>query len=315
MLLHSGRHTEFFYNEGRSDYLLVTFNEIALLADGKNYWGKPMIEERGISAIGIVSRKPDWFLPRDDIDEFLSRHGALLRTFKGRIVLLGHSMGAFGAIKYSRAFGAGTVIASCPTYSLNPIARGRTDRDTPPFYIKEIHEDMHPKLDELAGRIFVLYDRWHAWRKSFEKFREMGYPGMSFVNIPFVDHEAIKIFARDDRMPKLIDLARAGNEKALTDFARECRKASALRLQIVAARRAVAQPASAWRIYRNNPARFSPAYMLLLSRALAPTMPAEAEELARLIVEKAPDFVPGQKQLAALLGQERHISDQHLRAH
>ena len=309
MLIHSARNTEFFFHEGRSNYLLVTFNEIALLADGKSYWGKPMIERENITAIGVVSRKPDWFMPGDDIREFLTRHGDILRGFKGDIVLVGHSMGAFGAIKFSKAFGATTVIASCPIYSLNPAMRGRTDRPDPPFYVEALHKDMHPRREELGGRIYILRDPWHNWRRSFEKYRDIGYDGLSFVDLPFTDHETIKIFARDERFPRLIALARSGDEAPLKAFVRQCRYASSLRLQIVAAHRAIRHPASAYRIWTGNRERFSAPYMLLLSRALAATMPGEAQEIARRMVEVAPGFAPGQKQLAALMGQERQIVD------
>src|SRR5690606_4813947 len=115
------------------------------------------------------------------------------------------------------------------------------------------------------------------------------------------------IFARDERLPTLIYLARSGDETALKAFVRQCRYASSLRLQIVAARRAVRHPASAYRIWTSNRERFSPPYMLLLSRALAATMPGEAQEIARHMVEVAPAFTPGQKQLAALMGQERQL--------
>ena len=309
MLIHSGKETEFFYNKGNSDYLLVTFNEIALLADGTSYWGKPMIEQNGISAIGVVSRKPNFFMPRDDIDEFLARHGDLIRNFKGDIVLMGHSMGAFGAIKFSKAFGADTVIASCPIYSLNRSVRRSPVRPTEPFYIPELHDDMHPKLGELSGRIFYLYDPWHPWSKSPARFQEIGYPDLHFIKLPFTDHETIKVFAADDLMLKLIEKARRGDAAELQKFASDRRRKWKLRLQIDTAKRALRNPKSAWRIYEGHQDAFSAAYMLLLSRALADRMPREAERIARRMTEIAPNFVPGQKQLASLHAQRNRLTE------
>lgn len=305
MLIHSGADMEFFHHPGRSDFLLVTFNEIGLLADGRNYWGKPMIEANGISAIGIVSRTPNWFLPPDDIDRFLEQHGHILNGFKGRIVLAGHSMGGYGAIKYSGKFGASTVIATCPQYSLNRKARGQTGDGPPdPFYVEALHEDMHPKLHELAGRIFILYDPWHPWKNSFRKFTEMGYRGMNLVKAPFTDHDTIKIFARNERFLELIRLCRTGEAGAVENFVRLCRKNSNLRSSALAIRIALRHPQKAWAIYSAAPEKFSPIYLVLLSRALMNAMPAEAAMLAERAVKIAPDFKLGERHLAALKTQE-----------
>jgi len=151
MMIYSGADTEAFLNEGDSDYLLVTFNEISFIANGSRYWGKPLIERNRINAIGIASRTPSWFLP-SEISDICNRSRPILDRFKGRIVLSGHSMGAYGAIKYSGLFGASTVVATVPQYTIDRSILENDPRPPNPYFHPGRHRGMHPRRMNCPAR-------------------------------------------------------------------------------------------------------------------------------------------------------------------
>lgn len=280
MLIHAGKDMEFFRHEGASDYLLVAFGEIAYLADGKNYWCKPMIERRRVNAIGIAARTPNWF-PRSDLDTFVATHRDLLDRFAGRIVLAGHSMGGYAAVKYSALFKATTVVATAPQYSLDRRILPNDTRPPVPYFDPALHNGMQPTSEDMSGNIFIFCDMQHSGRPQFDAFAAMNDPRIRIINVPSVGHEVAKVFAIDDGFIDLIDLCREGDERKIRRFGRLRRKPLPLRLATIALRAVERRPDLALALYRKHKQRFAPIYVALLAKMIAPSRPLEARELAR----------------------------------
>lgn len=288
MLIHSGRDMEFFLNSGDTDYLLVMFGEIAYLANGTNYWGKPTIERRRVNAIGIAARTPNWF-PRADLDAFVTKHRALLDRFRGRIVLAGHSMGGYGAIKYSGLFGASAVVATVPQYTLDRSILPNDKRPRIPYFNPELHKDMQPTPQELSGDIFIFCDMQHSGRPQFDAYAAMNLPRIRIFNVPSFGHEVANVFAKNDGFIDLVDLCRAGDEAEIRRFVRERRRHLPLRGITLALRAANRRPDLAMRLYRRHEDRFPPIYMAMLAKAIAETRPAGSDELMREALARKPD--------------------------
>jgi hypothetical protein len=302
MMIYSGADTEAFLNEGDSDYLLVTFNEISFIANGSRYWGKPLIERNRINAIGIASRTPSWFLP-SEISDICNRSRPILDRFKGRIVLSGHSMGAYGAIKYSGLFGASTVVATVPQYTIDRSILENDPRPPNPYFHPGRHRGMHPRPHELSGEIFIFCDLGHFERPHFDKYMALDYPRKHIFHVPYTDHELPRIFAREERFLRLIELCRHGGEQEIRRFLRESRIGADLRIVTIAQRLAPRRPDLALKLYHAHRQKFTPVYMSLLARALGPSRAAEAREIAREAVALAPKLA-GLPQISALLAAQ-----------
>lgn len=289
MLIHSGRDMEFLFHSGDTDYLLVSFGEIAYLADGKNFWGKPMVERRRVNAIGVSARSPNWF-PRADVEEFAARHRDLLDRFKGRIVTVGHSMGGYAAIKHSRLLGASTVVVTAPQYTIDRAAIPNDTRQPIPYFRPELHTGMHPKPDEMSGEIYIFCDLQHSGRPQFDAYASLRLPNIHIVNVPSVGHEVSRVFARDDGFLDLVGLCRAGDRAAINRFVRKHRKPLPLRTATVALRAAKRRPDLALRIYDLHKKRFGPIYIAMLSKALTASRPAAADALLLDALALKPDL-------------------------
>ena len=61
MLVFSDENLEVIHRPGSSPYLLVTFNEMEMKANGSRFWGQRFCEKIDISALGFISRRPNWF--------------------------------------------------------------------------------------------------------------------------------------------------------------------------------------------------------------------------------------------------------------
>ena len=305
MLLRSGRDMEFFLNNGESDYLLVAFGEIAFLADGRNYWARPMIERRNINAIGIAARTPNWF-PHADLEEFVAEHRDLLDRFAGRIVLVGHSMGGYGAIKYSGLFGATTVVTTAPQYSLDRSILPNDKRPPIPYFRPELHTGIEPRPEELSGEIYIFYDLYHSSHPQADAFAAMNLPRIHIFNTPSIGHEVMNIFASNDGLVELVDLCRKGDADEIGRFVHERRRALPLRIATLALRAAARRPDLAIRIYEANKRRFPPMFIAFLSERLRTTRPGAAEKLLRDALARDPrlaDRHPAVSRLLALRGR------------
>ncbi len=112
MLVFSDENLEVIHRSGSSPYLLVTFNEMEMKANGSRFWGQRFCEKADISALGFISRRPNWF-PAASVVKAVEATAPILRAAPERI-LYGHSQGGYAALRYRRRFNAAVAIAFCP---------------------------------------------------------------------------------------------------------------------------------------------------------------------------------------------------------
>lgn len=117
-----------FLSEGRSDYILVTFNDAAdaLKTDGQTFWAKPLVEKNGITTIGVVTTAKNWYAP-EAMEAVAAKLKPILARYK-TVLCYGNSMGGYAAIRFSRLFDATHVLAIVPQAGIDPAVVAGFDR-------------------------------------------------------------------------------------------------------------------------------------------------------------------------------------------
>lgn len=118
MLVYADENLEVIHRRGSSPYLLVTFNEMEMQANGSRFWGQRFCEKAGIAALGFISRRPNWF-PAASVVAAVEAAAPILAEAPERI-LYGHSQGGYAALRYRRRLGASVAVAFCPQISIDP---------------------------------------------------------------------------------------------------------------------------------------------------------------------------------------------------
>lgn len=238
-------------DEGASDWTLVTFNEVSMVAAGGRYWGQSFARKAGLTAIGFVTKSLNWF-PTPATMQAIEAIAPHLRPDRPR-VLYGHSMGAYAAIKFSRALRAETVVASCPQSTIDPTETGTLTAYA--RYFSEKNRGMRIEAGDVGGRIILLYDPCDA-NDAFHAGRIAGFAGVRLIPMRHTAHEAIRCFASSAEALRLIDLCRREAGPELLRFVAGRRRLYGARARNVALALAKRRPHWALRILVANSGRW-----------------------------------------------------------
>jgi hypothetical protein len=226
MLVFSDDNLEVIYRSGSSPYLLVTFNEMGMRANGSRFWGQRFCEKADISALGFMSRRPNWF-PATSIVKAVKAAAPILRAASQRI-LYGHSQGGYAALRYRKRFNADVAIAFCPQISINPKAipfDGRFARHFSP----DLHTGMGIAPDHAAGQAYVFFDPFHAVDRQhavrIAKLQEK----TNLVPVYMTGHGTVRVFTGTARALSLIDACRGGELSRLRALVRTARVTAPMR--------------------------------------------------------------------------------------
>lgn len=109
-----------------SSAVVACFNWGKFQAKGDGFYADELMRNLGLSAIGVVSKRPHWYV----CDEWPQAQAAILEAMAGykQRVGYGFSMGAYAALKYSRALGLDKVLAFSPQWSVDPLEAPWDDR-------------------------------------------------------------------------------------------------------------------------------------------------------------------------------------------
>ena len=199
MLVAENEWAQLFFRPGRSDYTLVTFNERGMVADGKTFWAQALADRLDINCYGIVSKGPNWF-PFEPTGQLLS----LVKSDRP-IVTYGHSMGGYGAIKFSRALNADVALAFCPQYSISPTDNDGQDRRYAAYYRDKLHRNMRISPTDIGGRIFLFLDT--KSRLDLLNVRKISrlHPA-NIVDVPYTNHSTVRACASASVFSQLMEL-------------------------------------------------------------------------------------------------------------
>lgn len=171
-----------------SECVVLTFNEMGLVAEGDRFWGDEFFRRLNISAIGIMTTQPNWY-PRDDMMRAVAAVQPMLKN--KRVITYGHSQGGYGALKYSKAFNANAVLSFSPQSSINPDEVNDFDTRYVSYFDRKLFNGLAVQACEVSENAVIFFDpfekadKLHADALSFEQVHK--------VPIAFSGHQSVKV--------------------------------------------------------------------------------------------------------------------------
>lgn len=225
-----------YYKPGRSDWLLVTFNALNVGVNGNRFWGDNFAKKNNVSALGIITTGADWF-PKAAMAPAIAALQPVLAKYKN-VVTYGISMGGYGAIKYSSALGASTVVAFSPQFTIDPSRALPDDERYVNYFSPDLHSDVTIVRDDLpeAGRTYIFYDPY--FREDTFCATQIARLDASVQPVPvfLTGHTSIQPFAKDNRALDIIEACRRGDANALRARVQAGRRAFMMRPHALACR-------------------------------------------------------------------------------
>ncbi|WP_378941717.1 hypothetical protein [Mesorhizobium sp. ANAO-SY3R2] len=255
MLIYSDENLEVFHRPGSSSYVLATFNEMEMQANGRRFWGQRFCENADITAVGFISRRPNWF-PAASMAKASVAAAPILRQASERI-LYGHSQGGYAALRYRRLLDADIAIAFCPQISIDPRAVPFDGRFTSHF-VPSLHEDMEIAPAHGVGRAYVFHDPFHAVDREHAERIAATQEGARLVPVHMTGHGTVRAFAGTARGLALVAACRADDVPGLRALARAARVRAAMRPYQIALTAITRHPAWADRLRERFVQEFSP---------------------------------------------------------
>lgn len=155
-VIYDGEHIQVLYDARGGETVLVTFNEMESYANGKTYWAESVARQAGLSCIGVMSKKKNWF-PISDMLYAARIVTPIALSFKHRVTY-GFSQGGYAAVRYSKALSATHVLSFSPQYSIDPLAVGDFDTRFAEHYRPELHADMAVNATNVSGVVLLVVD-------------------------------------------------------------------------------------------------------------------------------------------------------------
>lgn len=314
MLIYSDENLEVIHRPGRSPYLLVTFNEMEIQANGSRYWGQRFCEKADISALGFISRRPNWF-PAASVIKAVEAAAPILKAAPERI-LYGHSQGGYAALRYRRRFNATTAIAFCPQVSIDPKSVPYDNRFVRHFS-PELHGNMGISPDQAAGRAYIFYDPFHAIDRRHAERIAFLQPETHLVPVHMTGHGTVRVFTGTERALSLIAACRTEDHPALRALARTARVDAPMRPYQIAVAAMARHPAWSDVLNARFGNRFAPMERVNFLYHRANRHIGDGDILsARAMLETALSLLPGDpaikhrlKELDARISREQKIAN------
>ena len=203
------------------DTVVVTFNEMGFVRNGASFWGDEFLLKLGVSAIGIVTPRPNWYPPRD-MDKVIP---AVLERIKGRrVVTYGHSQGGFGALKFSARLNAYIALCFCPQWTIDPKDCGSFDTRTTKYFDPALDNGAHLVANDVCKRSFIFYDKKDPADARHAAVLSQ-YDGVNTVLVPFAMHDTIRILTEGREASNVINLCRKATPPTAADFRQIIRRA------------------------------------------------------------------------------------------
>jgi hypothetical protein len=178
------------FKPGHSDWLLITFGDAASLADGARFFADRVAEKLGLTCLGFMALEKNWY-PATSIAAAVPDISYTLRAFDRRL-LYGSSMGAYGAIKFSRTLGATDVVAYSPQWSIDPAECGGRGISGYDGQFRPHMAGMAISPADIAGTINIFYDPWDptdAWH--YRRIAATA-PAVRGVRVPHAGHHVLE---------------------------------------------------------------------------------------------------------------------------
>ncbi|MFC3902565.1 hypothetical protein SAMN05421749_103322 [Acinetobacter marinus] len=147
-------HIKVISHAGASDYVLITFGNLAQQAKSEKFPMQNLCEKLDLNCIAILPTAANWF-PEQSMLLAIREIAQFIVKFDHKI-LYASSMGAYAAIKYSKLLNASIVYAFAPQYSIDP--KVIDDKRYNMYFNESLNTNMHLRNDDIVDNIYVFYD-------------------------------------------------------------------------------------------------------------------------------------------------------------
>lgn len=129
-------------------------------------------------------------------------------------------MGGYGALKYSRALRADSVLAFVPQFSIDPkvLKDWRYNR----YFLPDQHEDMAVSAQDVSGQILTVSDPGYAEDETHMRALLQELPGATRLGVRSIEHHATGILAGTSFFAAAIEHLRG--RLTLSDLAAQARQ-------------------------------------------------------------------------------------------
>ena len=237
---------ECIYHDRGSEILLVTFNEMGAVANGRFLWCSNPSEQLNISIFGFVSTRPNWF-PWPDMKHCLQAFRAHTHNKAyNYIVVIGLSQGAYAALKFHRMLEADISIAFSPQISIDP-----SDVVDPRFnkYFDPIQNiAMRVEGNDISPHCYLFYDPYDKYdAKHAGMLEDLGI--LSSLRLPYVGHASVRMFLGSKNLWELIQACLNADLRRIRALYAAHKRGNVERPQLVAHAAAEKRPHIALRIF------------------------------------------------------------------
>ncbi len=201
ILFHS-EHVTVIGQDAGSRTVVATFNEMGSSVSGTDFWGQKLLAKGGVSAIGFVSARPNWFPPAD-----MELAIAAARTWAQgrRIVTYGFSQGGYGALKFGAKLGASLAVGFSPQWSIDPQDVGQFDPRFKEFYDPELKNGSRITQDDLCPQNYIVTDL--AFPIDAANARHLlDLQRVRLVQASFCGHDSVRLLSEARTGGQLVEL-------------------------------------------------------------------------------------------------------------
>lgn len=227
VIVYQDENIDIYYFKADSPYLLLLFSEMGYRSDSAS-WGGATAKAIGVSYLGFVSKKPNWF----PLSSMRRARQALDSVIQGhhKIISYGHSQGGYASIKYASMFNTGTVISFCPQYSIAPChMEGKDDRFSSYFINGDEHQTVDAEDVSSSCNVFIFYDPFCYLDKLNVSYIEKSIGKIQKIQVYGTGHNTIRPFAGRKTLKLLLEYASQNDVESIRLLSRKSKRVWKLR--------------------------------------------------------------------------------------
>ena len=188
-----------------SNIVFVTFNEMGFKPDGARFWGDMFFAKSPFAAIGVVSKRPNWY-PAAEMRAAAERIRAA--TPGACRITYGLSQGGDGALKFAAALDARGALSFGPQWSIDPDDVGDFDKRYLQYFARGLGNGARVLAKDVKPNSFMFYDPYlRVDALNAARLREL--PGIEATPCPFAGHAPLQLLVEARLSAPFIETAAA----------------------------------------------------------------------------------------------------------
>ncbi|TCQ06681.1 Fascin domain-containing protein [Rhizobium sp. PP-F2F-G36] len=229
------------WRRGDSGYLLITFGDLSVFANGLNFYADTPADKLNLTVFAVMAKGPNWY-PLASLAAAKAAVSSRLAQYE-EIVINGSSMGGYGAIKHSKLFDATTILAYCPQSTLDPNECVGFSPGWQEYFKPESMIGMGVKQADISGQLYLFSDPRHALDQSHLGNVLAVCPDAQAIPVISGGHDIAPLLAGTDNFQALLDGCRRGNLQQIRETIRKARKDNFYRKRVLIADAIIRRPA------------------------------------------------------------------------